>query len=165
MKSFNSTYSTLFETYANNVIELTPTTTMDDIINSEQLICYHSSDKLNLSINSQIHVGSKDQAMRRADYKVNDNEEFELYYLHKLIISPSRIYPKLIDDDGGDHESDIHSELSKDYDVVIYKNVGEGLSKKYINLSLIILNPPIIKSIKMIEVLDGELLDDYVNSL
>jgi hypothetical protein len=102
-------------------------------------------------------VGSKLQALIRADYMLNDEEKYEQYYLYEVILDVGKIYPKVHADDGSDHDISYGIDVSNDYDLIAYKNTGEGDIRRE-NLSLIILNPSNVISNKIVKTLTPEYL-------
>jgi hypothetical protein len=147
-----------------NTIELVPSMTFDEARNAGSLKAYHSSmHKSNAGYRVGSHVGSKKQALIRADYMVNDEEKFDEYYLYELILKVEKVYPELLPDDGSDHGYDYVSGM-QDYELAFYKNTGEG-SVNDENLSVIIIDPSVIVESRMIKVLTrDELLkmQDYL---
>jgi len=151
---------TFLETFYNTQ-ELLPTTKFQDLLNLETIKVYRSSAKPNkVGYESGSHAGTKQQALIRADYMVNDEEKYEKYFLYELLIDLGRVYPKLLPDDGSDHGYDYTLNLLDKYDTAFYKNTGEGDIRNE-NLSIIIINPKSIKSDKMV----GELTRDYLLSV
>jgi len=161
MKNFNTTFNTLVESLSLPV--LSPSTTLEDLMNTKTIKVYRSSAKPNkMYYKAGFHAGTEDQAYRRADYQVNDEELYDRYYLYELILKVGNVYPKLVEDKGEDHGADFGSELSNEYDLLVYKNTGEGDYHNYENLSIIGLNPNNIVSSKMVKELSSEELEHYV---
>ena len=44
---------------------------------------------------------------------INDEEQYDRYYLYELVLNVSRIYPTLLADDGSDHGQDYVLQLGK----------------------------------------------------
>ena len=163
MTQFLDRYNTLLENIHPSM-ELMPDTTFEEIKEAGSIICYHSSDKEDLNpVRDGIHLGTKDQAVWRADYMVNDDQLFDEYNLHKVLLNVGRVYPDLIEDPGTDHGEEYKSELSAEYDTLVYINKAEGDSSKHLNLSLIALNTSNIKAVKFDSVLTSDALDAYIN--
>jgi hypothetical protein len=163
IQELNTPMKTFLESFYNTV-ELLPTTTFDEARNAGALKAYHSSmHKSNAGYRSGSHAGSKKQALIRADYMVNDEEKFDEYYLYELILKVENVYPELLPDDGSDHGYDYVAGM-RDYELVFYKNTGEG-SVDDENLSVIIIDPSVVIESRMIKVLTkDELLEmqDYL---
>ena len=161
---FNQLYQLMCENFGNNQ-ELLPTTKFSDLQNINTLKVYRSSARENkVGYESGSHAGTKQQALIRADYMVNDEEKYEKYFLYELVIDLGRVYPKLLPDDGTDHGYDYTLDLIDQYDIAFYKNTGEGDIRNE-NLSIIIINPESIKSDKMVMVLTKEYLLSVQNDL
>jgi len=144
---------------------LLPNTSFESIQKLDKIKVYRSSARMNkTSYESGIHVGSKQQALIRADYMINDEGSHMRYYLYELEIKLDRIWPMLETDDGQNHGNEYYSDISKDYDIVIYKNTGEGNIKNH-NLSIVVLNPDIIISSKVVKTLTGSYLDSIQDEL
>lgn len=116
------------------------------------------------SYDSGVHVGSKQQALIRADYMVNDEGSHMRYYLYELELKLSRIWPMVEKDKGDNHGNDYYNDIAKDFDIVVYKNTGEGNIENN-NLSLIILNPDNIIYSKRVKTLNCSYLDSIQNEL
>jgi hypothetical protein len=147
-----------------NTKELTANTKFKDIEGVEYLKVFRSSargDKRDYVSGS--HCGTRQQALIRADYMINDEGKYDTYYLYELIIRTGDVYPKLLPDDGSDHGYGYVKDLG-DYDVAFYKNTGEGDIRNE-NLSVIIINPDVVVQSKMIQTLDGEYLSSIQNEL
>jgi hypothetical protein len=130
-------------------------TQISEILNNKKIIVYHSCSfkgnlfsRLAIKPNKNIHTGSLFQTLWRADYKVNDNEDYLVSYVYEIIIETNKIYPNLIKDEGYNVNQSEEDKYKKDWDILIYKNTGEGFVKDE-NLSIIILNKNIIKSAKL----------------
>lgn len=147
-----------------NLQELTADSKFKDVVNFENLKVFRSSargDKRDYVSGS--HCGTRQQALIRADYMINDEGKYDTYYLYELIIKIGSVYPELLPDDGSDHGYDYVEGLG-DYDLAFYKNTGEGDIRKE-NLSVIIINPEIVTQSKMIQTLNGEYLTSIQNEL
>lgn len=154
---------TFFETF-NNIQELSPHTTFSDAAKLEYIKVYRSSARASKAdYDSGSHCGTRQQALIRADYMINDEGKYDTYYLYELIIKTGAVYPKLLPDDGSDHGYGYVKDLG-DYDVAFYKNTGEGDIKNE-NLSIIIINPAAVIKSNMIQTLDGEYLSSIQNEL
>lgn len=141
-------------TYCRDLI-LNQNTTKQELLNNKNIKVYHSCSfegdffsRINSKPHKNIHVGSLFQAIWRADYKVNDNEDYNTSYVYELNINPDKVYPNLIKDEGYNVDQSEEDKYKKDWDILIYKNTGEGYTKDE-NLSIIILNKNIIKSAKL----------------
>jgi hypothetical protein len=145
--------------------ELLPNTSFESIKKLDKIKVYRSSARMNkTNYDSGVHVGSKQQALIRADYMVNDEGSHNRYYLYELEIKLSRIWPMVEEDNGDDHGNDYYSDIAKDFDIVVYKNTGEGSIKNH-NLSIVILNPDNILSSKRVKTLTGAYLDSIQDEL
>ena len=163
MKKFLTRYNLLTESLTMDT--LLPNTSFESIQKLDKIKVYRSSARMNkTSYESGIHVGSKQQALIRADYMINDEGSHMRYYLYELEIKLDRIWPMLETDDGQNHGNEYYSDISKDYDIVIYKNTGEGNIKNH-NLSIVVLNPDIIISSKVVKTLTGSYLDSIQDEL
>lgn len=147
----------LIQESAYSLIELTPHTTFDEILNTGMVKTYRSSAKKQSQYHDGYHVGSKKQALIRADFMLNDEEKYDEYFLSELILNTNRVYPKLGTDDGSDHGASYGKDLKDNYDIIVYKNTGEGTIEDE-NLSLIILNPGVIVSTQLVKTLTPEYL-------
>lgn len=157
-------YSEMYNRNKFGIIELLPTTTLNDVGDYEYLKVYRSSarpEKKNYESGS--HCGTRQQALIRADYMINDEGKYDTYYLYELIIGNGKIYPSLLPDDGSDHGYGYVKDLG-DYDLAFYKNTGEGDIRNE-NLSIIIINPKVIVSSSLIQTLDGDYLLSIQNEL
>jgi hypothetical protein len=130
-------------------------TSKEQLTESTELVVYHSCsfngdflERIKNRPDKNIHAGSFFQAAWRADYKVNDNEDYPVAYIYELVLSPKKIYSELIPDSGYDVEQSEEDKFKPEYDLLVYHNTGEGYSHEN-NLSVIILDPKIIKSVKL----------------
>ena len=140
-----------------DIQELSPNSKLQDILNTHYLKVYRSSARPNKSdYTSGSHAGTRQQALIRADYMINDEGKYDKYYLYELTIRIDKVYPKLLPDDGTDHGYDYVKDLG-DYDIAFYKNTGEGDIRNE-NLSIIIINPDSVVESKMVEKIDGDYL-------
>lgn len=154
---------TFFETF-HNIQELAPNTSFKDAASLEYLKVFRSSARpAKADYTSGSHCGTRQQALIRADYMINDEGKYDKYYLYELIINLGKVYPELLPDDGSDHGYDYVKDLNN-YDVAFYKNTGEGDIRNE-NLSAIIINPAIVVKSNMIQTLDGEYLSSIQNEL
>lgn len=157
-------FSQYFFESINSVIELSPDTKFEDVQNYRIVKVYRSSARPNKNdYVSGSHAGTKQQALIRADYMINDEGKYDLYYLYELIVDLGKIYPTLLQDDGSDHGYDYVKDFGG-YDMAFYKNTGEGDIRNE-NLSIIIINPSIVKSSKIIQQVDGDYLMSIQNEL
>lgn len=141
--------------------ELLPSTTFNDVLNLKHILVYRSSARPDKSgYESGSHAGTKQQALIRADYMLNDDEQYEKYYLYELVVDIGKVYPTLLEDNGQDHGYDYSLDLSSKCDTAFYKNTGEGDIRNE-NLSIIIVNPKSVISSKMV----GELTKEYLLSI
>ena len=151
-------FQKFFKIYESVTGELTPDTTFEELSKMGTIRTYRSSAKNDkTSYQSGSHVGSKLQALIRADYMLNDEEKYDEYYLYEVILDVGKIYPKVHADDGSDHDISYGIDVSNDYDLIAYKNTGEGDIRRE-NLSLIILNPSNVISNKIVKTLTPEYL-------
>ena len=67
----------LIQESAYSLIELTPHTTFDEILNAGMIKTYRSSAKKQSQYHDGYHVGSKKQALIRADFMLNDEEKYD----------------------------------------------------------------------------------------
>jgi len=140
-----------------DIQELKPNSKLKDIIKHPYLKVFRSSARPNKNdYVSGSHAGTKQQALIRADYMINDEGRYDTYYLYELIIRIENVYPELLPDDGTDHGYGFVKDLNN-YDVAFYKNTGEGDIRNE-NLSIIIINPDSVFESKMVEEIDGEYL-------
>jgi hypothetical protein len=140
-----------------DIQELKPDSKLEDIIKHPYLKVFRSSARPNKNdYVSGSHAGTKQQALIRADYMINDEGRYDTYYLYELIIRIENVYPELLPDDGTDHGYGFVKDLNN-YDVAFYKNTGEGDIRNE-NLSIIIINPDSVFESKMVEEIDGEYL-------
>lgn len=154
---------TFFESF-HNIQELAPNTSLRDVEGIEYIKVFRSSARPSKAdYASGSHCGTKQQALIRADYMINDEGRYNEYYLYELVIKLGNIYPELLPDDGSDHGYDFTKDM-QGYDVAFYKNTGEGDIRNE-NLSMIIINPAIVVKSKMIQTLDGEYLSSIQNEL
>ena len=153
-----------FKDFFYNILELSPNTKFEDVKKAKSLKVFRSSARPNKNdYVAGSHAGTKQQALIRADYMINDEGKYDIYYLYELIVDLGRIYPTLLQDDGSDHGYDYVKDLGN-YDIAFYKNTGEGDIRNE-NLSIIIINPKIVKSSKIIQQIDGEYLMSIQNEL
>jgi hypothetical protein len=159
----NKIVKTFLESFYNTQ-ELLPDTSFEDVQNMDSLKVYRSSARsFENDYTSGSHAGTKQQALIRADYMVNDEEKYEQYYLYELIVQLGNVYPSLLTDDGSDHGYDYVSDM-KNYDTAFYKNTGEGNIRNE-NLSIIIINPAMVIKSQMVSVLTKDELLAMQNEL
>lgn len=150
-----------------NILSLNETTTKTELLNSNKIKVYHSCSfkgdffsRIKNKPEKNIHAGSLFQAIWRADFKVNDNQDYNISYVYELILEPTKIYPDLILDEGYNVDQSEEDKYKKNWDILIYKNTGEGYIKDE-NLSIIILNKDIIKSVNIHSEWDSVKLTNY----
>lgn len=161
-ETVNNFMKTFYESFFSK--ELLPNTKFEEVLNLENLKVYRSSAKPDkTTYESGSHAGTKQQALIRADYMINDEEKYDEYYLYELLVNLGNVYPKLLPDDGSDHGYGFVKDL-KNYDTAFYKNTGEGDIKNE-NLSIIIINPKSIVSSEMTGVITKEYLTSIQNEL
>lgn len=154
--TFDKLYQLTTES-SSNLVTLNQYTKFDEVLPLNTLRVYRSDSTPNKNkYYSGAHAGTKQQALIRADYMVNDEERYEQYYLYELTLSFNNIYPELVSDDGSNHSSNYVDEF-KDYDILFYKNTGEGDIRNE-NLSVIIVNPDIVIDSKVIDKLNSSYL-------
>ena len=112
------------------------------------------------SSNKNIHAGSFIQAIWRADYKINDEEEYDKAYVYEITFKLGKIYPELIHDSGYDVDQVNEDKYKPQYDTLLYHNTGEGFSDRE-NLSVIILNKNNIEKIELHSAWTSDTLKDY----
>ena len=149
------------------VLILGEQTTLKEIQQAKFLKVYRSSSSPDDSIkrsqqhaDKNMHVGSYIQALDRADYKINDQEEYTTGYLHEIIIRINKLYPTLIVDHGYNVNQSEEDQYKLNWDILVYKNTGEGNVHTQ-NLSLIILNRDLIVSSRLHSKWTGDKLTRY----
>ncbi len=148
-----------------NILELTPDVTFEEAQKASSLKVYRSSARPNKQdYTAGSHAGTKQQALIRADYMLNDEQKYDEYYLYELVVTLDRVYPELVEDTGTDHGYDFTSDIASNYDIAFYKNTGEGDVRRE-NLSIIVINPKSIQSSKMVETLSKDYLLSIQNEL
>jgi hypothetical protein len=137
-------------------------TSKEELMQATEIVAYHSCSfngdflsRINNRPDKNIHAGSFFQAAWRADYKVNDNEDYPVAYIYELVLAPKKICPELLPDSGYDVDQSEEDKFKPEYDLLVYHNTGEGYSHEN-NLSVIILDPKIIKSVKLYRSMNGE---------
>jgi hypothetical protein len=137
-------------------------TSKEELLKATEIVAYHSCSfngdflsRINNRPDKNIHAGSFFQAVWRADYKVNDNENYPVAYIYELVLAPKKICPELIPDSGYDVDQSEEDKFKPEYDLLVYHNTGEGHRHEN-NLSVIILDPKIIKSVKLYRSMNGE---------
>ena len=144
-------------------------TFFNEIKNSSRLTVYHSCSVPNLNKrfknnpDKNIHAGTLYQAICRADYKVNDEELYDEICIHEIDISLEGLYPKMVIDDGENANSIKEDKFKPKWNLLVYKNVGEGDIRDN-NLSVIILNKSNILSVKLYGFFNGEELESMMKS-
>lgn len=140
-------------------------TTFENIKESDTLIVYHScstkklKERFKNNPDKNIHAGTLVQALHRADYKINDEGLYKKSYVHEIHLKLSQVYPKLVKDDGKNSDSSMEDSYKSKWNILVYKNVGEGYIEDQ-NLSVIILNKDNIKKIKLHSEWDGKKLEE-----
>jgi hypothetical protein len=143
---------------------LEQTTTFDTIKEADTLIVYHScstnklKERFNNNPDKNIHAGTLLQALCRADYKINDEELYKKAYVYEIKIELDGVCPDLVKDDGKDSDSSMEDTYKSNWNILVYKNVGEGRVEDE-NLSVIILNKKVIKSVKLHSKWNGKTLE------
>jgi len=143
-------------------------TSQAELMKAPRIIAYHGCRSEESFINKikkrpdfNIHAGSLFQAIWRSDYKVNDEEVYDVAHIHELVIEPKRIYPKLIFDSGYDQDYQDENQYKGKYDLLVYHNTGEGHAYEP-NLSIIILDHSIIKASRLYAAMNGEDITKYM---
>lgn len=144
-------------------------TRFEDIKRRDIIKVYHSCSVLDIEKRFReypdinIHVGSLYQALDRADYKLNDQDLYDVAYIHELEISLNGLFDHLIEDDGGSANSEEENKYKDRYNLLAYKNIAEG-NRRDENLSLIILNKKNILNTRINFKLDREELEKELNN-
>lgn len=143
-------------------------TTQVELAKAGSIIAYHacaSKEPFLTKIKSRpdlgVHAGSLFQAVWRADYKVNDEGDYDIAHIHELVIEPKSIYPKLVNDSGYDQDQQDENQYKGKYDLLLYHNTGEGHANES-NLSVIILDHSIIKSARLYAAMNSEQITKYM---
>ena len=69
-----------------DIQELSPNSKLKDVVGTHYLKVYRSSARPNKNdYVSGSHAGTKQQALIRADYMINDEGKYDKYYLYELI--------------------------------------------------------------------------------
>lgn len=143
-------------------------TSFQEVLNSNTITVYHSCSfqgdffqRISNRPDKNIHAGSLFQAVWRADYKVNDEEVYPISYIYELVLNPKKIYNQLIHDSGKNVDQDEEDKYKKDYDLLVYHNTGEGHNHEP-NLSVIILDHNIIKSVNLYAGMNSEEITQYM---
>jgi len=143
-------------------------TPVQQLLKAKTITVYHSCSfkgdflaRVKSRPDKNIHAGSLFQAVWRADYKVNDEEAFPISYVYEIVIKPKRIFPELIHDSGENVNQQEEDEYKGKYDLLLYHNTGEGHAHET-NLSVIILDHSIIKSVKLYASMDSEQITEYM---
>lgn len=162
--------SAIFLIMSQVISSLEETVSFNEIKQSRYITAYHATNiSSNLKqfiekskIDRNLHVGSFLQAVDRADYKVNDEEEFDSAFIHEVIISKKRLCPVLVDDNEDDANVFYENSFKSKYDLLVYKNRVEGLVRER-NLSLIVLNPKIIVQTRIHSIWKSKQLSTYAS--
>jgi len=143
-------------------------TSFREVLNSNTITVYHSCSfngdffkRISSRPDKNIHAGSLFQAVWRADYKVNDEEAYPISYIYELVLQPERIYNQLIHDSGENVDQADEDSYKENYDLLVYHNTGEGHANES-NLSVIILDHRIIKSVRLYASMNGEEIGKYM---
>jgi len=165
---FTDDINKLYVESVNKMMALDRNTTPAELINSATIIAYHACaskepflNKIKSRPDLGVHVGSLFQAIWRADYKVNDEGDYDVAHIHELRIEPKRIYPKLVKDLGYDQDQQDEDQYKGKYDLLMYHNTGEGHAHES-NLSLIVLDHSIIKSAKLYAAMNSDQITKYM---
>ena len=143
-------------------------TSFREVLDSNTITVYHSCSfngdffkRISSRPDKNIHAGSLFQAVWRADYKVNDEESYPISYIYELVLQPERIYNQLIHDSGENVDQADEDSYKENYDLLVYHNTGEG-HKNESNLSVIILDHGIIKSVRLYASMNGEEIGKFM---
>jgi hypothetical protein len=143
-------------------------TSFQEVLDSNTITVYHSCSfkgdfyaRISSKPDKNIHAGSLFQAVWRADYKVNDEEAYPISYIYELVLKPERIYNELIHDSGENVDQSHEDQYKENYDLLVYHNTGEGHANEA-NLSVIILDHNIIKSVRLYASMNGEEITKYM---
>lgn len=127
-------------------------TTIVDLAGADILRVFHVSESPDLDIHCiqpGLHVGTYNQMVSRADYRINDMESCKQMYAYRLDIHvPKHIY--FIADAGSEHDGTALLEQCKYHSLAAYRNTQEGLTKQH-NLSFVVVKPKIIASITKLD--------------
>lgn len=144
-------------------------TSFDEILKSDYITVYHACSfngdflsRVKSKPDKNIHAGSLFQAVWRADFKVNDEEVYPISYIYELVLNPKKIYNQLIHDFGENVDQQEEDKYKKDYDLLVYHNTGEGHNHEP-NLSVIILDHNIIKSVRLHSAMNSEEISKYMD--
>jgi len=160
--------SKLYLESVNRNLVLDRHTSQDQLMKATRIVAYHgcrSKDPFVAKIKKRpdvsIHAGSMFQAVWRADYKVNDEGDYDVAHIHELVIEPKSIYPKLVLDSGYDQDQQDEDQYKGKYDLLVYHNTGEGHAHEP-NLSIIVLDHSIIKSSRLYAAMNADQLTKYM---
>jgi hypothetical protein len=168
MSKFTNDISRLYlEEVSKNLI-LDRYTSFEEVLKANTITVYHSCSfhgdffaRISSRKEKNIHAGSLFQAVWRADYKVNDEQVYPVSYIYELVIKPESIYNKLIHDSGENVDQSEEDQYKNDYDLLVYHNTGEG-HRHEPNLSVIVLDHSIIKSVKLHSSMNSEQITKYM---
>lgn len=143
-------------------------TTQMELAKATSIVAYHACaskepflNKIKTRPDVSVHAGSLFQAVWRADYKVNDEGDYDIAHIHELVIEPKRIYPKLVEDLGYDQDQQDENQYKGKYDLLMYHNTGEGHAHES-NLSIIVLDHSIIKSARLYSAMNADQITEYM---
>jgi len=143
-------------------------TSFEELLKSDTITVYHSCSfngdflsRVKSRPDKNIHAGSLFQAVWRADFKVNDEEVYPISYIYELVLNPNKIYNELIPDSGENVDQADEDKYKSDYDLLVYHNTGEGHAHES-NLSVIILDHSIIKSVRLYTSMNSEEITQYM---
>lgn len=131
---------------------LVSNTVVADLAGADILRVFHVSESPDLDIHCirpGLHVGTYNQMVSRADYKINDMESCKQMYAYRLDIHVPKHIP-FIADAGSEHDGTALLEQCKDHSLTAYRNTQEGLTKQH-NLSFVVVKPKIVASITKLD--------------
>lgn len=143
-------------------------TTQVELTKAKSIVAYHACaskepflNKIKTRPDLGVHAGSLFQAVWRADYKVNDEGDYEIAHIHELVIEPKSVYPNLVEDLGYDQDQQDENQYKGKYDLLLYHNTGEGHAHEA-NLSIIVLDHSIIKSARLYTAMNSEQITKFM---
>lgn len=160
--------SKLYLESVNKRLVLDRHTSFEDLLKSNTITVYHSCSfqgdffqRISNRPDKNIHAGSLFQAVWRADFKVNDEEVYPISYIYEIVLNPNKIYNELIHDSGENVDQQDEDRYKEDYDLLVYHNTGEGHAHEP-NLSVIILDHSIIKSVRLFSAMNSDEITQYM---
>jgi hypothetical protein len=152
----------------NKRVVLDRNTTQEELSKANSIVAYHACaskepflNKIKNRPDVGVHAGSLFQAVWRADYKVNDEGDYDIAHIHELVIEPKSVYPQLVEDSGYDQDQGDENQYKGEYDLLMYHNTGEGHANES-NLSVIVLDHSIIKSSRLYAAMNSEEITKYM---